>query len=324
MTSAVGAAAGALLGGVLTSALSWRWIFWINLPIGATVYALERIYPTRRNQTLKEGSLDVAGAVSLTAAITLLLLAVLAASNNGLQSPQVRYSCSGALLACVLFLVAESRAQAPVIPVKLFRYENLSVSLLIQGLWAVVYATWAFVAALYLQHVLGYGALETGLSFFPAVLLIGIFALGPSRRLIVRLGAKIPFGSGLLLVTVGLLLLTQAAPQTGFVRGVLPGMLLVGLGIGIAYNSFLLTALSGVGEGDHGVAAGAVTTAGVLTGAIGLGAAASLAAYRTSELESAGAVVSVAVSSGYHWAFGFAAAAAAAAGLIGVLFLKWK
>jgi hypothetical protein len=189
------------------------------------------------------------------------------------------------------------------------------------ALWAASQAIWAFMSALYLQHVLGYSAMQTGLAFFPAVFTMGLLSLGPVRNVVAKLGSRLPFATGLLLVTFGLVLLTR---NSAFLTGVFPGMLLVGFGSGLAYNSFLLLALSGVREGDHGVASGTLISTGVMAGATGVALTASLATHRANELINAGAPPLFAFSSGYHLAFGIAALFAGTAAFIGITMLRYR
>jgi EmrB/QacA subfamily drug resistance transporter len=324
LVSAAGSSTGALLGGALTSALSWRWIFWINLPIGACACALWWLYPPRRDQVLRTGDLDVAGAVLMTASITSVLFGVLNAAKTGLWSLPAQASFCGGLLSFVLFILAEWRAPSPVCPSTLFRYGNFSISLLIIALWATAHVTWGFTSALYLQRILGYSALQTGLSFLPAVIVMGALSVSQARNLVVKFGGRLPLSVGLLLVTLGLVLLTQAPVDASFMKSVLPGMLLVGMGSGIAPNAFYFVALSGVSEGDHGVASGAVNSAGVMSSALGLGLIVSLAAYRASELVAAGTGSSSAFNSGYHLAFGVSAICVGTAALLGIALLRGR
>jgi MFS family permease len=181
---------------------------------------------------------------------------------------------------------------------------------------------WFFISALYMQLVLGYSALQVGLGFLPANLIMAVFSLGISAKLVMRFGLKWPLAAGLLLASAGLLLFARAPVGGNFIVDVLPGMLLLGLGAGIAFNPVLLAAMSDVKPEEAGLASGVVNTSFMMGGALGLAVLASLAVARTNSLLSSGADSLIALTGGYHIAFLIGAVFAATAALFGATFLR--
>ncbi|HEY7927774.1 MAG TPA: DHA2 family efflux MFS transporter permease subunit [Candidatus Dormibacteraeota bacterium] len=317
-----GGSVGVLVGGVLTSSLDWHWIFLVNLPIGAAVVALSlRLLPGRRAQRVT-ARLDVAGAVTVTAALMLAVYAIVNGNEAGWTSVSTmeRLAVAAALLG--LFIGIESRVSSPLMPLALLRLRNLATANVVGILWAAAMFGWFFVSALYLQLVLGYTPLQVGLAFLPANLIIGALSIGVSAKLVMRLGIKLPLATGLLLAAVGLLLFARAPVGGTFVVDVLPSMLLLGIGAGIAFNPVLLAAMSDVAPEESGLASGVVNTAFMMGGALGLAVLASLAALRTSSLHVLAQSPLAGLVGGYHLAFLIAAMFAALAAAIGSAFLR--
>jgi MFS family permease len=311
-----GGSAGVVLGGMLTNELSWRWIFLINVPIGAIVYTLCRVLRFQTDQGRRSGSFDVVGAVTITASLTLAIDCVLNAELAGWGSVYTLAPLCTAVVFAATFLINESRVQMPIIPMTLFEIRNFRVSVIVGALWEAAHYTWFFISALYLQFILGYDALRVGLAFLPATLFMALFSFGLSVRLIVRFGTKVPLTLGLVLVASGLALLARAPVNGNFPVDVLPGMLLVGLGCGIASNPFMLGALSDVFRSEYGLASGLVNSSTVLGGSFALALNAGLAAARTNRLIAGGISVPLALNEGYHLAFIASAAFAFAAALV--------
>jgi EmrB/QacA subfamily drug resistance transporter len=313
-----GGSIGVLLGGVLTSALDWHWIFLVNLPIGVAVVALSlRLLPGGRGQNA-DRRLDVAGAVTVTAALMLAVYAIVNGNQAGWTSGRTLGLLAGAAGLLVLFLVLESRARSPLVPLGLFRKRNLATANVVGVLWAASMFAWFFLSALYLQLVLGYDPLQVGLAFLPANLIMGALSVGLSAKLVMRFGIRPPLSAGLLLAAVGLLLFARAPVDGSFVVDVLPSMVLLGLGAGIAFNPVLLAAMSDVAPEEAGLASGLVNTSFMMGGALGLAVLASLAASRT---ESLGGGVAGLVG-GYHVAFAAGAIFAAVAAALGATVLR--
>ncbi|WP_241117361.1 MFS transporter, partial [Achromobacter xylosoxidans] len=276
-----GGSLGVLLGGLLTSKLSWHWIFLVNIPIGVAVYALcLRLLPAARGAA-GGGKLDVAGALTVTASLMLAVYAVVNGNEAGWTSAQSLGLLGAAALLMALFLAIEARVAEPLMPLALFRLRNVATANVVGVLWAAGMFAWFFVSALYMQLVLGYDAMQVGLAFLPANLIMAAFSLGLSAKLVMRFGIRGPLATGLLMAALGLALFARAPVDGHFAADVLPGMLLLGLGAGIAFNPMLLAAMSDVEPGQSGLASGVVNTAFMMGGALGLAVLASLAAART-------------------------------------------
>jgi EmrB/QacA subfamily drug resistance transporter len=317
-----GGSLGVLLGGILTDALDWHWIFLVNLPIGVAVLALCLVLlPGGRGQ-MAGGRLDVAGAVTVTAAIMVAVYAVVNGNEVGWVTGRTLGLLAAAAVLLAAFLVVEARVGSPLMPLALLRVRNLAISNVVGILWAAAMFAWFFLSALYLQLVLGYSPLEVGLAFLPGNLIMGAFSLGLSAKLVMRFGIRPPLATGLLLAAVGLLLFARAPVDGSFVQDVLPSMILLGLGAGMAFNPVLLAAMGDVEPQDAGLASGIVNTAFMMGGALGLAVLASLAAASTDRRLGAGDGALEALTGGYHLAFLVGAIFAAGAGVIGGLLLR--
>ena len=319
-----GGSIGVLLGGFLTTTLSWHWIFLVNLPIGLGVYiACTRLLP-RDAERKSEARLDVAGALTVTSSLMLAVYAIVHGQEAGWTSTQTLglLGTSAALLG--LFLVIESRVSAPLMPLGLFRLRNVATANVVGVLWAGAMFAWFFISALYLQLVLRYNALEVGLSFLPANLIMAAFSLGLSAKIVMKFGFRKPLAFGLLLAAAGLAWFARAPVDGHFWIDVMPGMTLLGIGAGIAFNPVLLGAMSDVQPSDSGLASGMVNTSFMMGGALGLAILASLAAARTGTHLASGDTQGVALNAGYHLAFFMGAAGAALAATIGAAFMRTR
>ncbi|MCA8027032.1 DHA2 family efflux MFS transporter permease subunit [Burkholderia cepacia] len=313
-----GGSIGVLLGGLLTSSLSWHWIFLVNLPIGIAVYAMCVALLPRLRAPAGTARLDVAGAVTVTASLMLAVYGIVGGNEAGWLSTQTVVLIGAAVALLTLFIAIEARAAHPLMPLTLFAARNVALANVIGVLWAAAMFAWFFLSALYMQRVLGYGPLQVGLAFLPANLIMAAFSLGLSARIVMRFGIRGPIAAGLLIAACGLALFSRAPVDGGFAWHVLPGMTLLGIGAGVAFNPMLLAAMSDVDPADSGLASGIVNTAFMMGGALGLAVLASLAAARTDVLAAANAAPLDALNGGYHAAFAFGAAFAAAAALIGL------
>jgi EmrB/QacA subfamily drug resistance transporter len=317
-----GGSIGVLLGGVLTDLLSWHWIFLVNVPIGVAVYALcLRLIPAGGGMAAT-GRLDVAGAVLVTSALMLAVYAIVNGNDKGWTSAQTLGLLIGSGVLMTAFLVLESRVSAPLMPLRILKLRNVATSNVVGVLWAAAMFAWFFLSALYLQLVLGYSPLQVGLAFLPANLIMGAFSIGLSAKLVMRFGIRAPLATGLSLAALGLLLFARAPVDGNFVVDVLPSMILLGFGAGMAFNPVLLAAMSDVEPSESGLASGVVNTAFMMGGALGLAILASLAASRTSSLSDSGSSALEALNGGYHLAFLVGALFAAAAAAIGAIFLR--
>ncbi len=320
--ASAGGSIGVLLGGVITDVLDWHWIFLVNVPIGIAVIALSFVVlPGTRGQ-LVAGRLDVAGAVTVTASLMIAVYAIVNGNEEGWTSAQTLGLLAAAGLLLGLFVFIESRVRSPLVPLALFRLRNVAVSNVVGILWAAAMFAWFFLSALYLQLVLGYSPLQVGLAFLPGNLIMGIFSVGLSAKLVMKFGIRAPLGVGLGLASIGLLLFARAPVDGTFVVDVLPSMILLGLGAGMAFNPVLLAAMSDVKQEEAGLASGVVNTAFMMGGALGLAVLASLAASRTDTLLASGEGELAALAGGYHVAFLVGAIFAASAAVIGAALLR--
>lgn len=317
-----GGSVGVLLGGLLTSALSWHWIFLVNLPIGAAVFALCLVLLPGGRPVGAGTRLDVAGAITVTVSLMLAVYAVVNGNEAGWTSPQSVGLLALAAVLLAAFLFIEARTPAPLMPLGLFRLRNLAVANAVGVLWAGALFAWFFISALYMQQVLEYTPMQVGLAFLPGNLIMAVCSLGVSAKLVMRFGIRAPLTVGLALAAIGLALFSQAPVGGSFAWHILPGMLLLGLGAGIAFNPLLLAAMNDVPPHESGLASGVVNTAFMMGGALGLAILASLAAARTGDLAAAGAMLPQALNGGYRLAFLLGAVCAAIAALLGGVLLR--
>jgi EmrB/QacA subfamily drug resistance transporter len=320
--AAGGGSIGVLLGGILTDLLDWHWIFLVNLPIGIAVFALTLVLIPAVRGEAGSGRLDVAGAVTVTLSLMLAVYAIVNGNEQGWTSARTLGVLGAAVVLLAAFLAIEARVSAPLVPLGLFRLRNLAISNVVGVLWAAAMFAWFFLSALYLQLVLGYSPLEVGLAFLPGNLIMGFLSLGFSAKLVMRFGIRPPLAVGLGLASLGLLLFARAPVDGNFVVDVLPSMILLGLGAGMAFNPVLLAAMSDVEPSDAGLASGVVNTAFMMGGALGLAVLASLAASRTDTLAASGDNPLEALTGGYHAAFLAGALFALAAAVIGGTLLR--
>nr|MDQ3823512.1 DHA2 family efflux MFS transporter permease subunit [Actinomycetota bacterium] len=297
-----GGVIGVLAGGVLTDVLSWNWIFLVNLPVGVLVFALSlRLLPAATGPAAS-GRVDLAGAITVTAALMLAVYAIVNGNEQGWTSARTLGTLAGAATLLVSFLAIESRTSSPLVPLGLFRNRNVSTANVVGVLMAAGMFAYFFFSALYLQLVLEYTPLEVGLAYLPGTLVWGASSLLLSDRLVMRFGIKTPLLAGFSLMALALVLLARTPVDGSWAVDVLPATIAVGLGAGIAFNPLLLAAMSGVAPERAGLASGVVNTAFMMGGAVGLAALASLADSRTETLLGSGGPLA-ALNGGYHAAF---------------------
>ena len=319
-----GGSIGVLLGGFLTTTLNWHWIFLVNVPIGVLVYAFcLRLLPPSAG-TASGARLDVAGAITVTTALMLAVYAIVNGHDVGWTSTQTLATLSAAIALLITFLIIEARVRSPLMPLSLFRLRNVATANVAAVLWAAAMFAWFFISALYLQLGLGYNAMQVGLSFLPANLIMAAFSLGLSAKIVMRFGIRIPLAAGLLIAAAGLALFARAPLDGRFIVDVLPGMTLLGIGAGIAFNPLLLGAMSDVAPSESGLASGMVNTAFMMGGALGLAVLASFAATRSDALLEGGASSVAALNGGYQLAFLLGAACAAVAAAAGGMFMRTR
>lgn len=319
---AAGGSVGVVAGGVLTHSFDWHWNFLINIPLGLAVFELSRRLLPRDPQRESRPTLDVGGAITVTSALLLAVYAIVNGNEAGWTSLQTLGLLGTALLLLASFAWIESHVAAPLMPMRLLRVRSVAVSNLVGMLWAAAMFAWFFLSALYMQQVLGYSPLQVGLAFLPSNLIMAAFSLGLSARLVMRFGNRICIAAGMALVTLGLALFAFAPVQGEFLLHVLPAMLLLGLGAGMALNPVLLAAMSEVSPSESGLASGMVNTAFMMGGALGLAVLASVAAARTGLLQGAGADSAAALTAGYNLAFLVGTVFALIATLLAALLLR--
>jgi EmrB/QacA subfamily drug resistance transporter len=301
--ASAGASIGLLAGGVLTQAINWHWIFFVNLPIGlATALLAVRLIDGDEGIGLGRGA-DVLGAVLVTGALMLGVYTIVEASDYGWGSAHTLGFGAVALALLVGFIVREARTSNPLVPLRVFRSRNTSGANLIAALMVAGMFGMFFLGALYLQRVLGYDAMEIGLAFLPVAVLIGALSLGFSARLVMRFGARATLLPGLALIAPGLLLFARAPVDASYLTDVLPAMVLLGIGAGLCFPSLMTLAMSGATRSDAGLASGLVNTTTQVGGALGLAVLATLSTTRTDGLLAGGDSTPSALTGGYDLAF---------------------
>jgi MFS family permease len=317
-----GGTIGVLLGGVLTDVLNWHWIFLVNIPIGIAVFVSSlKLLPSAPGHAA-QGRLDIAGAITVTTSLMLAVYAIVNGNDKGWGSTQTLGLLAVATALLVVFLVIESRVSAPLMPLSLFKLRNVATANVVGVLWAAAMFAWFFLSALYLQLVLGYTPLQVGLGFLPTNLIMGALSVGLSAKLVMRYGVRPPLGVGLTLAAAGLVLFAHAPVDGSYLVDVLPPMILLGIGAGIAFNPLLLAAMSDVAPQESGLASGVVNTAFMMGGALGLATLASIAASRTDSLRAGGDSAVAALNGGYHAAFLVGAAFALGAAVVSTVFFR--
>jgi EmrB/QacA subfamily drug resistance transporter len=299
---AAGGAVGELVGGLLTATLNWRWIFLVNLPVGVAVCALCPVLLPRDPPTQGSTQLDIAGAVTGSIASSLVVYVLGNLGGTGSNSPVMR-GLVVLIVALLLFFAIETRVGNPLIPLRLFSSREFATANAVALLWAAAEYAWFVICALYLQRVLHYDSLQIGLSFLPATCVIAILCVGLSTKCVRHFGMREPLWVGLLLFALGLALLARTPPDPTFIMDVLPAMLLLGLGSGMASTPLFMSAMCDVHEKDSGVASGIVNMSFLLGGSLGLALLAGLADAHTRALQSAGWETVRAANAGYRIAF---------------------
>ncbi len=320
--AAGGGAIGLLAGGVITQAINWHWIFFVNVPIGiATGILTTRLLPNDRGIGLEKGA-DAPGALLLVGSLMLAVYAIVEASSYGWGSAHTLGFGAVAVALLAAFIVRQATAANPLIPLRIFRNRTVTVAnamqvFMVAGIFGVF-----FLGALYLQRVLHYDAIEVGLAFLPVALGIAALSLSVTARLMMRFGAKPTLIGGLVLVAAGLIVFRGAPVNAGYVGDLLPAMALLGVGAGLVFPSLMTLAMSAATPEDAGLASGLVNTTQQVGGALGLAVLATLATTRTNTLSVHGASSAVALTDGYHLAFTIAAALLLVAIAMGLVFLR--
>jgi MFS family permease len=318
--ASAGGSIGLLAGGVLTSTINWHWIFLINLPVGiATALLAIKYVDARPGQGLRSGA-DVVGATLLTSGLMLAVYTIVEAPTQSSARTITYAGIAVALL--VAFFVRQATATNPLMPLRLFRNRVVSGANIVTGLLVVGMFGTFFLGALYLQQVRGYGPLRVGLAFLPATAVMGAMSLRLAAPVMAKLGVYRTILVSLVLL-VGGLVLFAASPEGGsYVVGVLPAMVLTGLGAGLGFPPLTTMAMSAATPADSGLASGLLNTTVQVGGAVGLAVLATLSSRRTDHLLANGSSVAHALNGGYHLAYIVAAVLAVAALAAGAHLLR--
>jgi EmrB/QacA subfamily drug resistance transporter len=312
--ASAGGAVGLLLGGVLTESINWHWIFFVNVPVGvATVVAALRVLDDDRGVTKSRGA-DVPGAALITAALMVSVYTIVdPAAEYGWTAPRTLWLAAAAIALVVAFIVREATAATPLVPLRIFRSRGLTGANVAQLLSAAGMFGMFFVGVLYLQHVLGYDALTIGLAFLPVTVVMGGLSLRYSGRLIGRFGARSVVLAGLTPIAAGLALFARVPVHGHYLADVLPSMVLLGVGAGVAFPALAALAMAGAKPDDAGLASGVFNTTAQVGSALGLAVLATLSAGRYLTLRQDGVSDLIAQTGGYRLALLVAAALVLAA-----------
>jgi EmrB/QacA subfamily drug resistance transporter len=275
--SGSGAAAGVLLGGVLTSYLGWGWIFFINVPVGVAAIALAPFLLQESRADLAHRHFDLAGATSVTGGLMLLVYGLTRASSDGWTSPVTLGLLAGAAALIAAFVVIESRSRSPLLPLRIFRLRALSGANVTMALVGAVTFSEFFVLTLYVQDVLHYSAVQSGVAFVAFALSV-VVASNVAQVVVARVGIRATLMTGLALATISLGLLTQVPVDGHYFWDLFPAFVLGGTGLGLSFVPVTIASLAGVERSDAGVASGLVNTSRQIGGAIGLAAISTIAA----------------------------------------------
>jgi EmrB/QacA subfamily drug resistance transporter len=322
--AAAGASIGLLAGGILTDLLSWNWIFFVNIPIGlaAGVFAVRLLAP-ERGIGLRAGA-DVVGAVTVTAGLMLGVYTIVKTTDYGWISAHTLGLGALALALLAGFVVRQATAANPLVPLRIFRSRQVSAANLITMLTVSGMLGMFFLGVLYMQRVLEFDPLQTGLAFLPVAVAIGGLSVGLSARLNARFGARSVMLVGLVLGSVGLALLARVPVDGRYLPDLLASMVLLGVGMGLFFPSVVTLAMSDATAEDSGLASGLVNTSQQVGGALGLAVLAALASSRTDRLLADGDAVNTALVGGYRLAFGISAGLVLTAAIVTALALRGR
>jgi EmrB/QacA subfamily drug resistance transporter len=321
--ASAGGSIGLLAGGVLTRAVSWHWIFLINVPIGiATAVGAHRLLPRHGDGAAGRG-VDLPGAALITGALMLGVYTIVAPAAEygwGAGRTQAMAAVSVALL--VGFVVRQASAASPLLPLRIFRSRNVVGANAVMALTVAGMFGMFFLGVLYLQRILGYDALGTGLAFLPTTVVMGTLSLRYAERLITRFGPRALLLPGLALIAAGLAWFARVPVEGTYLIDVLPSAVLLGTGVGIAFPALATLAMSGATPSDAGLASGLVNTTTQVGAAVGLAVLATVSATRTGSLAADGASAVAALTGGYRFAFAVSVALVLAAAVVAVTVVR--
>ncbi len=315
-----GGAAGVLLGGILTDGLGWEWVLWVNVPVSLIAFALSPRLIAESRAEHETRAFDVAGAVTVTAGLSLLVYAIVDAASAGWGSAQTLGRIGVSLVLLAAFVAIELRSAKPLMPFAIFRIRTLTGANVVGLLVGASLFSMFFFISLYMQQVLGYSAIHAGLSYLPLALTIMASATIASQ-LVTRFGYKPILAAGMLFIVAGLLWFSRVSVGGGFTTDILGPSLLAAAGLGFSFVTTTIAAVSGVRESESGLASGLINTSQQIGGALGLAVLSSIATSRTHDLTPAGSPPSLdALTEGFQSAF-LGGAAIAALGFVLTLVL---
>jgi EmrB/QacA subfamily drug resistance transporter len=301
--SAGGGSIGLLAGGALTQSLDWHWIFFVNVPIGIVAFVLGSRLIVENEGIGLSGGVDWFGSVLITLATMAGAFAIVKSSEYGLTSARTLGVGGASLVLLAAFLAFEARVKNPIMPLRILRLRSLMGSSLVRGLLITGMFSAFFLGSLYLERVLGYNAIDTGLAFLPLTALIAIMSTGVAARLVERVGAVRTLAGGLAGIAAGLLLLATQGVHAGYFPGLFFAFLLLGAGAGASFLPLLTIGMADAPKRDAGLASGIINVSVQLFGAIGLAALGTVATDHTKALSSSGHSLAQALTGGYHLAY---------------------
>jgi EmrB/QacA subfamily drug resistance transporter len=317
-----GGSIGLLAGGVLTQAVSWHWIFFINVPIGILTFVLGRFLINETNRIGLGRGIDVFGSLLVTGALMLGVYAIVKVTEYGWLSAHTLGFGGAALALLAVFVAVESRLSNPMFPLRILRVPGLAASSVVRGFLVTGMFSTFLLGVLYLQHVRGYGALETGLAFLPLTLMLGLLSLGITARLMERFGASRVLLAGLAAITGALLLLARVPADAAYVPAIFGPFTLLGLGAGLSFLPLTTIAMAEVPTADAGLASGIVNASLQISAAIGIAALGTVAADRTKVLTGLGQHHLQALTGGFHLAWLIGAGAVALGAVVTLVWLR--
>jgi EmrB/QacA subfamily drug resistance transporter len=320
--SAGGGSIGLLAGGALTQSLSWHWIFFVNVPIGVVAFVFGWILIDENEGIGLAGGVDVLGSILITLATMVGAFAIVKSSEYGLHSARTLGAAGASLALLGAFFTVEARIANPIMPLRVLRLRMLMGSSLVRGLLVTGMFSAFFLGALYLERVLGYDAIDTGLAFMPLTIAIAAMSMGVAARAVERFGALRTLAVGLVGIVVGLLLLASQGVHAGYFPGLFFAFLALGLGAGASFLPLLTMGMSDTPARDAGLASGIINVSVQLFGAIGLASLGTIATDHTKTLSAVGDSLSSALTGGYHLAYLVAAAAVSVGVLVAFLVLR--
>ncbi len=320
--ASAGGSIGLLAGGLLTAAINWHWIFFVNLPVGViTGFLAVRLVENRDGIGLRKGA-DVPGAAMLTGGLMLGVYTILQVGEKGWASTPTIGLGAVAVALLAAFVLRQARIANPLMPLRLFKSRSVAGANVVQALLVAGMFGMFFLGALYLQQILGYDALGVGLAFLPATIVMGAMSLRFSGPVAARFGTQHTLVASLVFIGAGLLLFARTPVHGEYLTDVMPAMILIGLGAGLGFPALMTLAMSGATPEDSGIASGLVNTTVQVGGAVGLAVLATFAAERTDSLKAHGAAAAAALNSGYHLAYLIGSGLVAAAIVIAIAVLR--